>query len=62
MSCGLGTKITIHYEILTILLDKPGMRHMMISCMYKPPNGNVENLMSMLADMVNLPDLVKREK
>ena len=58
----VDTIITRDYEILTIILDKPGMKHMMISCIYKPPTGNVENLITLLTNMVNRPDMVKCEK
>ena len=57
----MGTKITVDYEIVTVLLDKPGLKHMMISCVYKPPTGNIESLITLLTTMLNQSDLVKRE-
>ena len=38
------------------------MKHMMISCIYKPPTGDIIQLITLLTDLLNRHNLVKREK
>ena len=40
----LGSKITENFESISILLDKPGMQHLLMSCVYKPPRGTLNEL------------------
>ena len=39
------------FEILTLNVTKPNMRHMMLSCLYKPPIGKTDKLIEFLNRM-----------
>ena len=47
-----GTKITPDFEILTIEVNKPCNKKMIISVAYKPPKGKIENFITFLKQIV----------
>ena len=57
-----GTIISKDYEVLSLLFDKPGMKHMLFSCIYRPPTGNIENLVTFLRTLVDQRIILPREK
>ena len=57
-----GTVITRDYEIITLLLDKPGMKHMSISCVYRPPMGIVDSIIVFLMSLLDHRTVLGREK
>ena len=44
MSWKPGTTITPNYEILTVLISKPNFHKLALICVYKPPKGNVKEM------------------
>ena len=56
-----ATVVTRDYEIVTVLLDKPCFRKMALLCVYKPPKGNVKNLIAFLKTVVSHEDIKGRE-
>ena len=57
-----GTRVTKDFEIISVLLNKPGMKHMLLSCVYKPPTGDIDNFIIFLKILINLRPMIKREK
>ena len=39
------------FEILTVKVTKPNVRHLLISCVYKPPTGKTDMLIDFLKKM-----------
>ena len=39
-----GTVVTPDQEIISLILNKTGVRHMLISCVYRPPTGDIDKL------------------
>ena len=45
--------VTKDYEIVSISINKPSVKKMIILCVYKPPKGNLENLIKFLTPLVD---------
>ena len=43
-----STSTVKDFEILTLKITKPNMRHMLISCIYKPPTGKTDKVIEFL--------------
>ena len=57
-----GTCINEDIEALTLTIKKPGNRHMMITCVYRPPRGNIGNCANFLETIMLMPENIGREK
>ena len=55
------TIITRNFECITLRVQKPNNRAMYIMCMYKPPTGSSEALITFLKDFVNIPHVSRSE-
>ena len=58
----VGTKITENYEILTVSVDKPGFRKMLVTCVYRPPKGDKVSLISFLEELTQMREYIAYEK
>ena len=57
-----GTTITENFEMISITLDKPGVRKMYLTCVYKPPKGKLTELVKILNEVVSENAIILREK
>ena len=42
------SKCTKDYEIMLVDLTKPGLKHMSVICIYRPPNGTIKSCIDYL--------------
>ena len=55
------TLVCKDFEIITISIDKPNFRKMLVVCVYKPPSGKIENCITFLKQILSDPEFIKRE-
>ena len=60
--CAQGTCINGDIESISVVVKKPGHRHMLISCVYRPPRGKIENCVNCLEALISAPENVRLEK
>ena len=55
------TNITRNYECITLQVHKPHNRIMYIMCIYKPPTGSSDAVLTLLRNFVNVPHVAHSE-
>ena len=45
--------VTKDFEIVTLTISKPNFRKMFIACIYKPPKGNLDNLIKFITTQID---------
>ena len=56
-----GSKVTLNFEIITVLVNRPNFKKIAIICLYKPPKGNVQHLIDFLKNLLSTPQFHHRE-
>ena len=56
-----GTKTTVNFETLTVMVNRANFKKMAIICVYKPPKGNVQVLIDFLKDLLRARDFDNRD-
>ena len=57
-----GTKITENFEVISLIVDKPSFRKLLICATYKPPTGKIDKCLQFLEYLCNENMLKNREK
>ena len=55
------SKITPDFEIVTVTINKPNHRKLVIICVYKPPKGKIDKLIDFLKSIILTPEYINRE-
>ena len=59
--CEFGSKVSKDFEVVSICINKPNNRKMFLMCLYKPPTGSVDELLTFLRDVLSNPDVSRSE-
>ena len=60
--CVEGTIITGDYEVLSLKINKPKCKKLLISVVYKPPNGKIHKCLNYFEQLMAIRENRKREK
>ena len=56
-----STYINHNVEIISLDIKKPGLKYMMISCVYRPPRGNIASCINCLSKLLSRNENSKKE-